>query len=132
LSQVHLTLHQLGVSSGSELRGIELDLRKAVACLHDATDWVLANYRERPLEVLGGSVPLLRLCGIVAGGWQMARAALAAHRHLEKGDGHAAFLRRKLLSVHFYVTHILPQAAGLAAVAMQGGECVMALGEAAF
>ncbi|MGF7111456.1 alkylation response protein AidB-like acyl-CoA dehydrogenase [Pseudomonas laurylsulfatiphila] len=132
LAQAHITLHQLSNNHGSVLRAIELNLRPALEAQQEATDWALANYHERPLEVLAGSVPLLRLCGIVVGGWQMARAALAAERDLELGHGHAAFLRRKLVSAHFYATHVLPQAGSLASVAMQGGESTMTMGDAAF
>lgn len=128
LSQVHLTLNLLGQAEGDDLASIEFNLSSAVESLQAAAEWALANYRERPLEVLAGSVPLLRLCGIVAGGWQMARAALAAKRL----HGDPAFLRRKLLSARFYATHVLPQAEGLAVIAMHGGESVMALDEAAF
>lgn len=131
-SQIHLTLQQLGQVQGDALGGIESALRQAVEILQEASEWALANYSQQPLEVLGGSVPFLRLCGIVVGGWQMARAGLVAQRHLEEGLGDTAFLRRKLLSVRFYADHVLPQAAGLAAVAMHGGASVMALDDAAF
>jgi len=132
LSQIHLTLQQLRHVQGSALGDIESGLRQAVEGLQEASEWVLANYSQRPLEVLGGSVPLLRLCGIVVGGWQMARAGLVAHRHLEAGSGDPAFLRRKLLSARFYADHVLSQASGLSVVAMRGGASVMALDEAAF
>lgn len=131
LSQIHLVLHRLDDAANGELRDIAFNLREAVAALQEASNWAIANYPERPLEVLAGSVPLLRLCGIVAGGWQMARAALAAQRHLEQGHGHAAFLRRKLLSARFYAALVLPQAEGLSSIAMHS-ECAMTMGDEAF
>jgi hypothetical protein len=33
-----------------------------------------------------GAVPFLKLLGIVAGGWQMARAALIAQAKIDAGD----------------------------------------------
>ncbi len=131
LEQVHSTLRHLR-QEGLALADIESALRRAVDALQEATGWALAQYSQQPLQVLAGSVPLLKLCGTVAGGWQTARAALAATRQLAAGEGDEAFLRRKLLTARFYAKHVLPQAQGLALVAMQGGESVMALDEAAF
>lgn len=132
LSQMHLTLQQLLQVEGGALADIEGGLRQALEALQDASEWALAKYAQQPLVVLGGSVPFLRLCGVVVGGWQLARAGLVAHHQLEEGVGNPAFLRRKVLSARFYAGHVLPTASGLAAVAMGGGESVMALGEAAF
>ncbi|MEA1028078.1 acyl-CoA dehydrogenase [Pseudomonas sp. N-137] len=132
LAEVDLTLGRLAVHQNNELLEIECNLRKGVELLRRATDWAILNYSRQPLVVLGGGVSLLQLCGIVAGGWQMARAALVALNHIESGKGHADFLRRKLLSARFYAAHVLPQVAGLAEVAMRGGEFVMAMDDAAF
>ena len=68
---------------------------------------------------------LLELFGIVAGGWQMARAALVARERLVQGTGDAAFLRAKLLTARFYADHVLAQAPGLAE-AVVGGAAVLA------
>ena len=42
---------------------------------------------------LAGAVPFLHLFGIVAGGWQMGRAALVASRRLAEGSGEDAIRR---------------------------------------
>ncbi len=132
LSLVNATLHQLDVKQQPALAAIAGKLRSSVVALQEATESVLLRYREQPLEVLGGSVPLLRAFGIVTGGWQMARAALVAQRHLEEGRGNSVFLHGKLTSATFYAAHFLPQVAALADTAMYGGESVMAMDEAAF
>jgi alkylation response protein AidB-like acyl-CoA dehydrogenase len=132
LSQVNATLNQLDARPPGDLTIIARKLRSSVAALQEATESVLMRYREQPLEMLAGSVPLLRAFGIVAGGWQMARAALVACRHLKEGRGDAVFLRGKLTSATFYAGHFLPQVAALADTAMHGGESVMAMDEAAF
>ena len=59
LSQVHATLNQLGETRAPELAAIGARLRTATEALQAASAAVLANYRERPIEVLAGSVPLL-------------------------------------------------------------------------
>lgn len=132
LAQVDVTLNQLDAKQHSELSSIAQKLRESVAALQQAAGYALSRYREKPLEVLAGSVPLLRAFGMVVGGWQMARAALVAQRHLQEGRGNAVFLRGKLISAMFYASHILPQALALADATMHGGESVMAMEEAAF
>ena len=132
LSQLVGTVQQLEASNSTELNTIGRDLSHSVKALQEATDWVLAIFAQRPLEVLAGSVPLLRAFGIVAGGWQMARAAVVAHRQLQEGRGNAMFLRGKLVSAMFYATNLLPQVRALTAVATQGGASVMMMDEGAF
>jgi 3-(methylthio)propanoyl-CoA dehydrogenase len=60
------------------------------------------------------------MCGIVTGGWLLARSAQAAARALSAGGGDADFLRQKLVTARFYAEQLLPQAAGLAPAVMAG------------
>ena len=50
---------------------------------------MLANAGKDPRAAFAGAVPFLKLMGIVAGGWQMARAALACEKRLAEGTGDA-------------------------------------------
>jgi hypothetical protein len=68
--------------------------------------------------------------GIVAGGWQMARAALAAERTMSSGD--RDFLRAKIATARFYAEHVLVQAPGLRDTVVNGAPSVMALSEDQF
>ena len=74
-----------------------------------------------------GAVPFLELFGIVAGGWQMARAALVAHRRLSDGGGDPAFHRAKLETARFYADHVLARAPGLAHTVVHGAESALAI-----
>jgi len=74
-----------------------------------------------------GAVPFLDLFGLVSGGWQMARAALVAHRHLEAGGGEAGFYRAKLVTARFYADHVLARAPSLARTVVEGAEGVLAM-----
>jgi hypothetical protein len=60
----------------------------------------------------------------------MARAAREAAKQLDAGQGDKDFLRGKLLTARFYADHILPQAMGLAAITMRGGDSVLAVEDA--
>ena len=57
-----------------------------------------------------GAVPFLKLMGIVCGGWQMARAAVAAQAQLARREGDAAFLKAKIGTARFFADHFLSQA----------------------
>ncbi len=72
-------------------------------------------------------MPVLKLFGVVAGGWQMGRAAQVAQARLAAGDNNdPGFYRAKLATARFYADHILPQAHGLAHAAMHGASAVLA------
>ena len=65
--------------------------------------------------------------GIVAGGWQMGRAALIATEQLAEARGDADFLRSKLATARFYAENLLPQAEALAQSITMGSDSVLAL-----
>ncbi len=73
------------------------------------------------------AVPYLKLWGLVVGGWQLGRGALAAARHLAAGTGDARFLEAKIATARFYAEALLPQAAGLAQAVTGAGESALAL-----
>ena len=79
-----------------------------------------------------GSVPFLKLMGIVCGGWQMARAALVAQKKLAAKDGDASFYQAKIATARFYADHVLTQAPGLRNTVVRGAAGVMALTEEQF
>ncbi|HEX6166741.1 MAG TPA: acyl-CoA dehydrogenase [Acidimicrobiales bacterium] len=98
---------------GGDLAAIGVHLADAQASLKSTTDWVLANGLPDASDTLAGATPYLRMCGIVTGGWLLARSAQAAQRLLDDGEGDADFLRQKLVTARFYAEQFLPQAAGL-------------------
>ena len=78
------------------------------------------------------SVPYLRLWGVVAGGWQMARAAQIAAAKIAEGGGDAEFYRAKLATAAFFATHVLSQAAAYRTQIVDGSRDVAALTDAQF
>jgi 3-(methylthio)propanoyl-CoA dehydrogenase len=71
------------------------------------------------------------LFGTVAGGWIMARAALAARKRLDDRQGEDGFNEAKLATAAFYAEQYLPAAAGLVP-AVRGGAAIMAFDLEAF
>src|SRR5690606_14817834 len=119
LAGIEATAGELAGGDG-ELAAIGKRLADAHGTLKQATDWLLANGLADPLNALAGASPYLRMCGIVTGGWLLARSAQAAQRLLDAGEGDAAFLRQKLVTARFYAEQLLPQAGGWAPAVTAG------------
>ncbi|MFQ6005040.1 MAG: acyl-CoA dehydrogenase [Woeseia sp.] len=113
-----------------------MDISNALSAGIDDLDagvkWLIANAQSDPNAPGSSSVNLLMLAGTVVGGWQMARAALAATRRLTDGNPDSAFLGAKLMTARFYAEHILPRASGYRQAAVSGSDAVMAMPEALF
>jgi butyryl-CoA dehydrogenase len=100
--------------------------------LEEVVDYIVANMKSDIKGVFSGSVPYLKMAGIVFCGWQMARAALIAQRKLDSGEGDARFYQAKIATARFFADHLLSQAAGYRAAIVGGSAGVMALAEDQF
>lgn len=130
--QVQHCLSELEGINVPELAGIHSNLKQAVEAMVETVHWAAEHYSDNTQEVLSGAVPLLKLVGIVAGGWVMARSAIAAYQMLRDGEGNSVFLQRKLQSARFFSAHVVPEVLGLAVIAKGAGESTLALGDEAF
>ena len=117
---------QLLLAADPELAAVAARLSAGIVALRRCVAYVVEHYRSDAKSVAAGAVPLLELFGIVAGGWQLARAALAARKGLLQGSGDPGFLRAKLLTARFYADHVLAQAPGLAETVVNGAAAVLA------
>ena len=110
--------------------GAHPEIRKALAdgikAVEECVDFIVGA--KDPRAQFAGAVPFLKLMGIVAGGWQMARAALAA----AKGTGDDSFDKAKIATARFYADHVLVQAPALRNTVVNGAAGVMALSEEQF
>ncbi|MDB5809940.1 MAG: acyl-CoA dehydrogenase [Betaproteobacteria bacterium] len=122
---------KLAVVKNNDVAAARDNLRRAVDRLATATQWVVDNFPQNPNAVAAVSVPFLKLWGVVAGGWLMARAALVANSKLA-GGGDDDFYQAKIMTARFYAEHILPQSAGLASEVTGGSGSVLAFSEAQF
>ena len=107
-------------------------LAEGVNALDAATDWLLDTYPQDAKAAFAGAVPYLKLWGTVAGGWQMARAALIAKKRLDDGAADHDFYRAKLATARFYAEHILPLAHAYKQAIVHGATSTLALEESAF
>jgi hypothetical protein len=105
---------------------------QAVDSVSETSAWIGRTAASDLRVAVACSVPYLKLWGITAGGWQMARAAKIASEKIAAGDPESEFYKAKLATAKFYATHILPQAAALSREIVEGSADVMALTEAQF
>ncbi len=96
---------------------------EAVGVLAQATHSLLSSLSTRPDAAMAVSVPYLKLCGYVMGGWLMARAADLAAAQLDGAE--AEFYAAKLRTATFYAAQVLPVALALARVVGAGGASVV-------
>jgi acyl-CoA dehydrogenase len=115
-----------------ELAAIAARLSEGIVALRRCVGFIVEQYRGDVKVAAAGAVPLLELFGIVAGGWQMARAAFAAREQLMAGDGDAGFLRAKLLTARFYADHVLVQATAFAETVINGAGAALAFPDEQF
>ena len=123
---------ELAAVGDESFAAIRRALGSGIAALEEGVAYLLATYDQDIKAASVGAVPFLRLLGIVAGGWQLARAALAARRRLEAGEGEADFYRAKIVSACFYADHVMAQAPGLAYTVAKGAAGALALDETQF
>ncbi|MEQ9334438.1 acyl-CoA dehydrogenase [Thalassobaculum sp.] len=132
LADVDATLAALG-DGGPALASLRDRLSAGRDALGRATDWVVATMPNDPAAAASPSALFLELFGLVAGGWLMARSALAAGTTLAAGaDGDARWMEAKLVTARHYADHLLSQAPGLLSAIEAGGDTVMALADDQF
>jgi len=121
---------QLSKSNNENLVALRSQFAAGVQALADCVEFIVASSAKDPRPAFAGAVPFLKLMGIVAGGWQMGRAALAAERTLQSGE--RSFLEAKIATARFYADHVLVQAPALRNTVVNGAAGVMALSEDQF
>ena len=132
LAQVRATATQLTAAQTADLQAIGRQLAAGAEALEAVVGYVTGNIKSDIKAVFAGSVPYLKMAGIVLGGWQMGRAALAAARLLQEGQGDAGFYAAKIATARFFAEHILPQSAAYRTEIVDGASSVMAMSEEQF
>lgn len=95
---------------------------QAVGNLESATRSLLTALAGGPAQGFAVSVPYLKLCGLVGGGWLLAKSAAIAAGMCESDR---AFYRAKIRTAHFYARQVLPRVSGLAQVVEGGAASVL-------
>jgi alkylation response protein AidB-like acyl-CoA dehydrogenase len=123
---------ELTRSPNAHLSALGGSLERAIQALDQATHFILERGRDDFKAALCAAEPLLNLFGIVAGGWQLGRAALAAERHLQAASVDRPFYEAKILTARFYGDSILSRAQGLAHAVLHGANSILGLADEQF
>jgi 3-(methylthio)propanoyl-CoA dehydrogenase len=130
LGEVKQLLSTMEKSENADIKSLLAQLAQGAQAVSDCVDFIVGTKDQR--AAFAGAVPFLKLMGIVAGGWQMARAALIAEKKLSSRDGDKSFYEAKISTARFYGDHVLVQASGLRDTVVKGGAGVMALTDEQF
>jgi alkylation response protein AidB-like acyl-CoA dehydrogenase len=123
ISDMERELAAPGAAGDPDVEAARKAALEAVALLKNATRSLLQTLAARPDSGMAVSVPYLKLCGYVIGGWLLAKsAAIAASR---SGGAEREFYAAKIRTAAFYAAHVLPSAGALARVVEAGGASVI-------
>jgi hypothetical protein len=132
IQEMAATASGLETEQADVVRRLAPALQSGVESLMTATDWLVKTWPQNRPRALAAASPYLSLFGLVAGGWLLAKSAVAAHRRQAAAPGDASFLDAKKATAAFYSKNMLPLAAGLSAVVTAGGASALALADDQF
>ncbi len=132
IAQARATADALSLSDSADLAAIGRRLSVALDALQQVVEFVASTMKADIKAVFAGSVPYLKMAGVVFGGWQMARAAQIAQQKLASGEGDASFYQAKIGTARFFADYFLSTATASRDAIVEGSAGVLALTEAQF
>jgi 3-(methylthio)propanoyl-CoA dehydrogenase len=114
------------------LKSSQAKLIVAIDAMERAVEFNLANFNGNVRACFAGSVPMVKLFGIVCGAWALARVAVEAEKRIADGHADSAFYEAKIATLRFYADTMIPEAIAAADTIVNGSEGTLALAEAAF
>ena len=122
--RIQQTEKDLASSGTADAKSVLKQLTPAREAFEASVAYIVANAKTDIKAVYAGSFAYLRLCGLVLGAWQMARALLAA-QELRAVDPN--FYGTKIATARFFAENLLPQSQALATSILEGGQSTNAL-----
>jgi hypothetical protein len=132
ISALKIFSSELENSSNADVAAIHAPFAAGIQAVSDCVDYIVANAGKDVKGVFAGAVPFLRLMGIVAGGWQLARSALISEKRIKENAADESFHRAKIATARFYADQMLVQAPGLRDTVVKGSDRVMTLSDDQF
>jgi alkylation response protein AidB-like acyl-CoA dehydrogenase len=108
-------------AAGRDVEDLREELARAVASVRKASDWL--NGTDDVSARMSGATPYQEMLGTLAGGYYLARQALAA---LEAGTDDP-WMAGKVTTARFYAVNILPKVHGLLDSVTAGSELLFAI-----
>lgn len=122
VDEISETIALLHKTPGDDAHTLSHALGASLGDLAAATDFLLTEKDKDRLAA--GATPYLRLFALTLGGAMHAKSLLAANKALAAGED-PAFMESRLLLARFYADNLLPQTAGLAAMAVAGSAAIL-------
>lgn len=116
----------------ADVVAIGVQFARGIDTLAEVSTWIGMNAMGDLRKSFACSVPYLRLWGVVAGGWQMARAAQIAAAKIAANDPDRDFYAAKITTARFYADHVLSQVSWLRHQVIEGAGGVMTLTDEQF
>jgi alkylation response protein AidB-like acyl-CoA dehydrogenase len=110
-----------------ELKIIGTRLLEAADALARSTDWLLKAAKADQEHALAGATPYLKQFGNVAGGYYLARGAVAAALAAGETGADRAYFEGRIAVARFFADAYLTEASGLTAAVAAGAEAVARL-----
>jgi alkylation response protein AidB-like acyl-CoA dehydrogenase len=129
--KIEATAKEAAASSNASVQTMGEALSASLGALTEVSQWIGMNAMGDLRRAFACSVPYLKFWGVVAGGWQMTRAAMVCAKKIADGEKDP-FYPAKLATAKFYTTHVLSQGAWYKTQIVDGASDVMALPEEAF
>lgn len=107
-----------------DLKIIGARLLDACEAMKTSTDWLLGVAASDQEAVLAGAVPFLKQFGNVAGGYYLAKGALAAALAANEDGVDRAYLDGRIAIARFFADNYLTEAVGLTPAVMAGSAVV--------
>ena len=117
--------------SNADVKALAESLLRGLAIINETSQFIGMSAMGDLRKAFAGSVPYLKLWGVVAGAWQMTRAAKVAAAKIAAGDKDP-FYPAKITTAKFYASHVLTQAEYFKRQIIEGSGDVMTLPEDAF
>lgn len=125
MADMRETLERLQASPHPGAKAVARRFDAAIAAAQAANDWLLAqNDASLPAAT---SVEFLMLHGRLAGGWMLARTAVAAVARLEDADADRAYLEARLTIARYYAERFLPLVESGATIVTGSAESTISL-----
>lgn len=114
----------------AEISDVRMALRASIDDVAAAAEHIVETATSDADAAGGAAFDFMMQLGTLAGGAQLARAALAAHRRIAAGDADPDYLRAKITLAQFYAQHELPLTALYLQRIRKDHQITMALPEA--
>ena len=111
----------------AELKLIGARLEEAASALQSSTDFLLKTAAKDQAHALAGATPYLKQFGNVAGGYYLARGAMAAALAANEAGADKKWLDGRIAIARFFADNYLTEATGLTEAVTAGAEAVARL-----